>query len=459
MACTLGLSRQSSCIHTRLQGILFRLSVAAFVLTTGNVARGQGIYIPSVGPVNQSFSGVAAACPIDSIGAINGNPATISGLKSSEVAFGLGLVLPTTSLDSSVAANALGAGLPPVNLSGTTKSEPGVCPIPTIGFVHRNQCSPWTFGLGIFGVGGFSANYPASTTNPISMPQATAATLIGGLGRIHAKAEIYQVVPTVSYALSERFSIGVSPILTLANLSASPFFLGPPNDANGDGFASYSPGDGIRTAFGGGFQVGAYYITDSQFRIGASYKSQQWLEPFRVNSQDEIGNPVFFKYNFDLPSITTVGFAYSGFDRWLFATDVRYFDYANAHGFQQRGFNTNGAVAGLGWRSIFSISNGVQYELTPRLTLRTGYTYNQNPIADGQAFFNVSSTLIIQHWYSLGATYRWSDRVSSTIAYTHGFENSVTGPFYHPTFGALAGTSVTDRVSADILNMGITVAF
>lgn len=415
--------------------------------------------MPSVGPVNQSFSGVSAACPIDSIGAINGNPATISGLKTSEVAFGLGLVLPTTSLESSVAANALGPGLPPVGLSGSSDSEPGVCAVPTIGFVNRNPCSPWTIGLGIFGVGGFSANYAASTTNPIAMPQATGATLIGGLGRIHAKAEIYQVVPTVSYALSDRFSIGVSPILTLANVSASPFFLAPPNDANGDGFASYGPGDGTRTAFGGGFQVGAYYITDAQFRFGASYKSPQWLEPIRMNSQNEIGGPTFFTYNFDMPSITTLGVAYSGFERWLFATDFRYFDYANADGFRQSGFDPDGSVAGLGWDSVFSVSQGVQYEITDRLTLRTGYTFNQNPISDEQAFFNVASTLIIQHWYSLGATYRWSDRVSSTIAYTHGFENSVTGPFYHPTFGALAGTSVTERVSADILSAGVTVAY
>jgi long-chain fatty acid transport protein len=266
-------------------------------------------------------------------------------------------------------------------------------------------------------------------------------------------------VPTVSYALSDQFSIGVAPILTLANLSADPFFLGAPNDADGDGFFRYGSGNGSRTAWGGGFQLGAYYITECNFHIGASYKSQQWLESFRVNSENELGGPTFFKYNFDLPSITSLGIAYSGFERWLFATDFRYFDYANADGFQQQGFNPDLSVAGLGWKSIFSISQGLQYELTPRLTLRTGYTFNQNPISNGQTFFNVSSSLIIQHWYSLGATFRWSDRVSSTIAYTHGFENTVTGPFVHPVFGNLAGTSVTERVSADILNAGITVNF
>jgi hypothetical protein len=101
----------------------------------------------------------------------------------------------------------------------------------------------------------------------------------------------------------------------------------------------------------------------------------------------------------------------------------------------------------------------VQWSATDRLTLRAGYTFNENPISDSQTFFNVVSSLIIEHWLSFGATYRWNQRVSSTIAYSHGFENSVTGPIYHPVFGPLAGTSVTERVSADMLNAGITVHF
>ncbi len=40
----------------------------------------------------------------------------------------------------------------------------------------------------------------------------------------------------------------------------------------------------------------------------------------------------------------------------------------------------------------------------------------------------VASTLIIQHWLSCGVTYRWNSRVSSTIAYTHGFENTAQEP-------------------------------
>jgi long-chain fatty acid transport protein len=419
-------------------------------LASADFVLAQGVYIPSVGPVNQSMSGVAAACPIDSIGAINANPATISGLKCSEVAFGLGLVLPTTSVDSSVPG-----------LSGSSDSEPGTCSVPTIGFVHRSQDSRLTLGLGMFGVGGFGTNYEASNPfgpapNPIFVPQAA-----GGMGRVYSKGEICQIVPTASYALSEKLSVGFSPIVTLATITADPFFFAPPTPPAPGGI--YSPGSGTRTAFGGGFQLGTYYIADCDLRFGLSYKSQQWIEPIRVRSETPVGLPQSFTFDLDLPSITTAGVSYAGFDRWLFAADVRYFDYANAAGFDEQGFNpTDFSVAGLGWDSIFSISQAVQFELTPRMTLRGGYTWNENPIPEELAFFNVASSLIIQHWASVGATFRWSRNVSTTLAYTHGFENSLTGPLYVPLLTGVnptPGTSVTENVSADIFNFGVTVNY
>lgn len=428
-------------------GLLVALCCA--VLALASEARGQGVFIPSVGPINQSMGGATVAAPIDSIGSLAWNPAAISGIESSEMAFGLGLVLPTTSLSSAI---------PAFGLAGTDDSEPGVAPVPTIGLVHHLADSPWTIGLGIFGIGGFSANYPASTTNPILLPQPTAAAPLGGLGQVFAQAQIFQIVPTVSYAVSERFSIGFAPTITLAGLIVDPLVFAPPNDADGDGVFRYGPGSGTRMAWGGGFQVGAYWTTESCWNWGVSYKSPQWMEPFRFNSRDELGGPLFARVNADLPSIISLGTSYTGIERWLFATDFRYFDYANATGFGDQGFRLDGSVAGLGWENVFSFSQGVQYEWSDRLTVRMGYTFNQNPVSSDQVMFNAATSLIIQHWYSLGATFWWNESISTTVAWTHGFENEVTGPIQTPG-GPIPGSSVTTRVSADILTIGATVAF
>ncbi|HWA99108.1 MAG TPA: outer membrane protein transport protein [Pirellulales bacterium] len=429
--------------------------VACLAALADSRAEAQGVFLTSIGPINQSMGGAATAAPLDSAGALNWNPAAISGLRNSEMEFGIGLVLPSATLSSSISANALGPGFPPVTLSGSGRSDSGAMPVPTIAIAHHVRDSQWTLGLGVYGIGGFSANYPASTTNPILTPQAPFGL---GLGRIYSQAQIYQIVPTASYAITEKLSIGFAPTIDMAQIIADPLFLAAPNNANGDAFATYGPGDGTRVSWGAGFQVGVYYITNNFWHFGASYKSQQWFEPFHYNSQDELGRPTVAKINFNLPSITSFGAAYTGINRWLFATDVRYYNYAGAVGFNQSGFNADNSVAGLGWRSVWSVSTGAQFDATQRLALRMGYTYGQNPVPSSMSMYNVASALIIQNWLSIGGSYRLANNVSANFAWTHGFQNQITGP-YQSVIGPVPGTSITSTVASEILNAGLTVTY
>ena len=117
-------------------------------------------------------------------------------------------------------------------------------------FVSKNDCSPWSWGVGIFGIGGFSTNYPASTPptgNPILFPQP------GGIGRIFSDAEIYQLVPSISYQLTDKLSIGFGADIDLADIQADPLIFAPPNGG------LYGPGTGTRYAWGGGFKLGVLH--------------------------------------------------------------------------------------------------------------------------------------------------------------------------------------------------------
>jgi long-chain fatty acid transport protein len=97
--------------------LLFLAAVGVFVLAAlldASPAWAQaGVVLTGVGPVNRSMAGASTAAPIDATGALYWNPASISGLPQSEIAFGLELLYPHTNLSSSVPANALGAELPP----------------------------------------------------------------------------------------------------------------------------------------------------------------------------------------------------------------------------------------------------------------------------------------------------------------------------------------------------------
>jgi len=412
------------------------VALAVVAAAGSREAGAQGVYLPSIGPTNQSFGGAAVAAPIDSAGALYWNPATLSGLKSSEMAFGLGIVSPHAQLSSTAGG-----------FSGATDSDAGVIPVPTIAWAQKGDDSAWSYGIGIFGVGGFGLNYGADVTNPILSPQP------GGLGRIYSSAEIYQVVPTASLALTDRLSIGVAPVVTLAKISLDPLFLAPP-DATG----VYGPGTGTKYSWGAGFQVGVYYITEFDWHLGASVKSPQWMESNQYHSQTSTGLPVDAKFGFDMPTTVSLGSAYSGFERWMFALDVRYLDWSNANGFSQQGYNPNGSVAGLGWRSTWAVSLGTEYVLTERLTLRSGWQYMQNPIPHGQTMFNVQSALIIENWLSFGAGYKLRRNVTANLAYSRGIEHQQSGPIVLPA-GIVPGTSVTNKISADMFSFGVTVAY
>src|SRR5215471_16743720 len=180
--------------HPNLSGRLALALVAAAALALP--ARAEiGFLLTGVGPVNRSMGGASVAAPLDATGALYWNPATLSGLPRSEIDFGLELLYSSSVLSSEVAPGSFGPGLPAGPLAGSTRGDAGAFPLPSFGFSYHAEETPLTFGLGVFAVGGFGSNYPASLTNPILTPQ---PPLGFGLGAISSELLILQVAPAVS---------------------------------------------------------------------------------------------------------------------------------------------------------------------------------------------------------------------------------------------------------------------
>jgi len=397
------------------------------------------------------MAGAGVAAPLDAAGAIHWNPASITALDSSEFVLGAELLYLNTHIGSSVAADALGAGSPPVLLSGETRSDSGVNVLPTVAVAFQPQDSPWTFGLGLFSIGGFGMNLPASPAapphNPILSPTFSGSS-------VYSKVAVLQLVPTAALKLTDRLSIGLAPTFSIADVALDPNFLATPDAAG------YPSATHTRMHWGLGFQVGIYYEAENCWHFGASYKSPQWFEEFTFYSVDGDGNPRTDRLKVDYPAILSVGAAYYGLPRTVWAIDARYVDYANTALFgQDAGFGGNLAVTGLGWQSVFSVATGVQYELTDALSVRLGYMFSENPIPDENTFYNIGSTAIYQHIVSVGASWRVTDNTSLVIAYLKAFENSISGPWEAPGVGSLPGTSATARQTIDCLVTGLQVKF
>jgi hypothetical protein len=133
----------------------------------------------------------------------------------------------------------------------------------------------------------------------------------------------------------------------------------------------------------------------------------------------------------------------------LIDVDLRCIDYANTSL-----FGTKPIDGGLGWRSVFAVALGGQYQATERFTVRAGYLYNTNPIPAPPTFFNVQVPGIIQNTFTLGASYLVNDNVTLSLAWMHGFRNAIAGPILQ-----IPGSSVRLDAQTDVLWMGFNVTF
>ena len=415
-----------------------------------------GVALSGGGPVNRSMAGTSTAAPIDAIGALFWNPATMSGLKHSELEAGFEALMAYPTVSSSLPASSFGSGLPPIPLAGKSKSDNATVLLPNVGLVHQVEDTNLTLGFGLLTAAGFTTNYPASSlANPLAAnPILTAQPKRGfGLGSISAEFQLYQITPSASLQLTDHIAVGGGPVLDFASLHADPFFFTTPNI---DG--TYPSGEHSPFSLGAGAQAGVYVTTDACWNFGASLKTRQWMEKFRYNTTDATGGPREAVKRFDFPMIASVGASYTGFDNLVLAADARLINYKDTAGFDQVGFSPDGSVRGIGWNNCYAFSMGAQYQATECLSVRLGYSYNTNPEPDRAAEFNIAAPTIVEHTVYVGGSWQMSRSLLVSATYIHAFENSIEGQFQTP-LGAIPNSSIKNTVSADAIALGFTVRY
>src|SRR5262249_4498641 len=128
--------------EVRRKAMQARAAVTSFwigILALGGVipsSQGQGIVVPSAGPINSAMAGASTAAPVD-FGASYWNPAILSGLDDQEFLLGSALGLPSIHFQSSVSAGAAGGMFPPTHPVGAARGNNRVGPPPPPGVSFR----------------------------------------------------------------------------------------------------------------------------------------------------------------------------------------------------------------------------------------------------------------------------------------------------------------------------------
>lgn len=457
---------------------ILRLAVVLF--TTATFAQ-TGHIMQGVGAFNMSMGGASTAQPLDISGALQWNPAAISVFDGKILKFDIGAFSGSPKVYSTYGP-----------FEGSTEDDKGISPMPAIAYVWGKEESKHTFGVSAFGISGFGVDFaedlnypqdllgnpnpnfnPNNPTNPINFPQ-----YAGGFGNLYSDYMLLQIGFTWSYQVSEKFSIGIEPTINYGALEIGPNPLVVP-DFTGNGY----PVSDKASSLGFGAQIGMFYDTQSGFKLGASYKTQQYFDAMEFDSKyldGTVANNAEFTMNY--PAVYSIGLGYSK-AKFDLALDYRYLDYENADGFEKSGWEIassgpgagfpTGAVNGFGWNSVNVISAGIQYKGFEKLPLRFGYTYSSNPIEDELAFFSMPATAIIAHAFQFGFSYPINDKFVLDALYHHGTSDGKTeGQMLNPKPDVMGGpwnatnnplgkfpSSVSYDMSTDLVMIGITYTF
>jgi long-chain fatty acid transport protein len=407
----------------------------------------DGYFSDGYGLKNKGRAGTGIAMATDAFGGAN-NPASMV-FVGNRIDFGVDLFSPKRS------ASRTGS---PAGIDGSADSDSNYFLIPEFGY--NKMINPnMSLGITVYGNGGMNTDYPGG-----QIPSGTACgpamgpgtgfnpapgpyNLLCGNGSLGVDLMQLIIAPTLAYKLSPDHSIGVSPLIGFQRFAAEGL----------QAFAGFSTSAanltnrGHDNSYGFGVRVGWFGQLSDTVSAGAAYSTKIYMQKF-----DKYKGLFAEQGDFDLPENYNVGVALKATPKLTVLADYRrinYNDIPSVGNPSARVVNcdlvggsdpsaclggSNGA--GFGWQNVNVYKIGFEYQYNNEITLRAGYSHNDNPIRAQDVTFNILAPGVVQDHVTLGFTHKTKSGGELTMAYMHAFTKSVTGPSLFNSFMVPAGS-------------------
>ena len=408
---------------------LHKLAVIAMVATPCVSAWATNGYFSHGYGLKAKGMGGAAVAMTDSAFAGANNPA-IAAWAGDRAELGVDVFMPERSMERTGSV----AGL---NAKVTSDSTSFL--VPEFGYNHAVN-DKLGVGISVYGNGGMNTDY-AGANIPAGVCGPSAANVLCGSGRLGVDLQQLIVAPTIAYKVSDKHSVGVSPLFVQQIFKADglqafdnpgapfPNMTGAPGKVTNQGYDS-SNGIGLRLGYLG-------KLSDS-VSIGASYAPK-------------ISMSKFSKYaglfadggNFDIPENYTLGTSIQATPTVVIALDYQHISYSAVPSIGNPSTNlaalgsANGP--GFGWGDVNATKLGIQWQASSALTVRAGINVGDNPVKGRDVTFNILAPGVVTTHYTVGATYALSPTSEITAAYMVAPSNSVSGSSLFNSFGFPAG--------------------
>ena len=291
-------------------------------------------------------------------------------------------------------------------------------------------------GLAMYGNGGMNTEYEGGQAQH-NNGAGTAVTTPGTFGAGTAGVNLEQLFLNATYSrkMSASSSWGISAIAAYQRFEATGL-------ATFGGFSTNATAlsnNGVDDSYGFGYKLGVQGELFTGLTLAASYQSRIDMDEF-----DKYSGLFAEQGDFDIPPTWTMGLALSTTPKSVVTFDVQHIEYSDVAaianpisglflsctaGAPATGPGCLGGSqgAGFGWRDMTIFKLGWQWEYSPTLTLRAGFSHGKQPIPDSEVVFNILAPAVIEDHLTLGFSWNISKDSELSFAYMHGFENSVTG--------------------------------
>jgi long-chain fatty acid transport protein len=392
------------------KSILAASSVLAIVASVGS-ANAAGFSSRQQSATGQGFSFAGAGTSVFGLGSMYWNPANITNFDGRRSEYNFTLINPDTSVTTDRFTNGAGTA----NLLGAPFN------FPANGSGNINQ--------GTFTTAGYNSY---QLNNMIWLGLQTGAPFgsrtkadAGFTGSPYGSSTVVRgtaITPTIGFKATDWLAFGFGVTVQQLNVTLNsgsgglPQLAGVPQvrikgDSYGIGFtagATIKPVDGTEISLG--YRSSIKHSLEGEFDVATSGGNL-------ISSR-------LVKVNVNLPEIATLGISQRINNQWTVTGTAQWTNWSRITTAPVVNRVTGTPITGLGFRykDEWFLALGAQYQVNDAWKLRAGVAYEISPISDETRSVRVLDNNRV--WLSLGAGYKWSEKLEMDLGYSHIFIKS-----------------------------------
>jgi long-subunit fatty acid transport protein len=330
-----------------VRGKLLVLGISIVLLLAGGVKSSlasslNGTNIWGIGSVASQMGGTGTAMPLEALTATLRNPAGTAFLDQTTINFDM-TILNTNFHDKFD----FGGGV-----SGEQCDEREY-PLPNIGIVlplkskEGYEDSPLSFGVGLGVSAGGGDNWNEHWALPLELS---------------ALYEVFSAVANVTYKITDELALGAGPRLNW-------------------GLLDLGHGHRLDPSFGG--QVGLIYAKPC-WSLGVTYISTTTCHFDKVYDFGLEGDGLD-RLRIQEPNQVHAGFSWHPNKSWVLNLEGKWLGYDGCDLYEE-----------IGWKDLWTVNVGAQYQLLPCLKIRAGYQHNNSVLKDWDGEWNPGGSRNLQ---------------------------------------------------------------